>query len=452
MKLERSSKFPWVRISSSPLRYAPKTDITNFTHILGKNFFAQKNYDKPELSQGVDSIMKQRPIRRIIDNLGEEDVQARVEYLVGGTANHLLINKLFYGGRETDYPSQAINFMIRMIEVGQNNPNSAEAIAAAMTKYITMGGIVNEDPKFKQDVSIMAEAISADPILPWETADLGLSQALRLRHFTRQVQVPNSKAADHALDPRLVESFREALKSYPTVGGEFHFPPTDTIDQSLLRRLVILNMSQYHPKSSIPFSKLDDDVPEIRMNPSTYPIATATWQMMSILFPELNRSYFNISFGKRVGEFDWTNAGSGVSLRTLGSLCYAANYKSIFETEYPGSAHFGEIWLGQTEKVKEGIFSLRGNAMEHRGQMNFYTGFGRIYPELAYYLSLGVKEPQIRQLLGQMGDLNPRDAVEQLNEEKIETIFDQINSLIRQDPKLVEDAQLGQTMTAVLTA
>lgn len=465
----------WQRVKKlSPKPPPVRMEIPEWGYVLGQDY---KSY-KQQPSEGELSILNKAGAPQLLDTLrGDSITQSRVGFILTGLVGH----SSFYW-MDSSVGIERVKYAVDLIASG--GVKSAEAIAVAAASYIHSGGVIG-DVRLLSDTAIMARAIEADPIRAQETPDLGLSQAFRLNYFRdpldqsrpyeKRIQTPFSRRGlmrnFQNQRPQRLERWDPALEEWerinqlepnlPTIGGEFHFapdfrdgnvPPIFVQNTTLLRRLAILNMSQYQRGSSIPFSRMDGRVPEVRMNPSTFPVASAIWGMMTILVPELNRNYFNISVGDRSGMYlREVDMDLAKRMHSLGSLLYAANYKTVPATENRGGVYFGDYWFSQTVQINAGKFKLGGD-YDKRGQLNFFLGYGRMFEELSLYLSMVAVEPR---LLDGIGGLNqstsPKSAVE-LNEHDIEGKIIRINDFIRNDPKLLQLTERGDTLTALLKA
>lgn len=284
-----------------------------------------------------------------------------------------LIRKIKGGSSPTE------DFIAQMTRLGHGK--SSEAIATAMNLYTLSGGSTEVTSHFEKYVSYMTESIEEDPIIPWNTEDLGIFQSFRLWRFHKKIQAESTakeevEEARKEKKPDLgevpdISDYQKAFEKFPTIGAEFHIPQTAETFDNFWQRVAILNMSQYHKESHIPFSKNDQGLIEIRMNPSIYPIATATWNLMRLILPELNKQYFTITINWKDYNFSKEeHLPIILGLQTLGSIRYASFFNmapSDYDIEGPP---FGTWYIGQTEKIKNGKFSLVGSSNSGQGQLN----------------------------------------------------------------------------------
>ncbi len=349
----------------------------------------------------------------------------------------------------------ATEFAARMINLGRRK--SGEAIASTIVVYLLSKTSFEQDTDFERNVSNMAEIMEEDQNIPWETEDLGISQAIRLQRFIRKIH--KSENQKEISDNDILENL-EAFYEFPTIGAEFHIPvDTQTDTKMFWQKLAILNMSQYQKESSIPLSRNEDGIIEVRMNPSVYPVAIATWNLMKLILPEINKSYFSITINRKDLNFspvDYFPDKKLIELlHTLGSLGYAALFQNIprlpASPNDPNELRFGRKYLGQTVRVDEGKYSLTGNLQE-KGQLSIYTGFGNLFPELAYYLSMGMAEPELLEAITEMNagkTILPSDAV-RMKEEDIRSVFEIMESNIQENSRLRKASIDGEKIIAQL--
>lgn len=314
----------------------------------------------------------------------DEDQAARIAFLLGGMVRQLEDSKMIF-----PQSVEKAEFVARMAMLGEQK--SGEAVVSAMAMYVLSGGSTSEEKDFMGGVYRMSEAIRGDSIIPTQTKDLGLSQVARLRNFLNR--------GEYDFFPDSTDSYG-VLDGFPTVGAEFHFSPDAAQEfPRLWQRLALLNMSQYQRDSYVQFSRNDQDVIEIRMNPSIYPITIANWRHMRLLLPELDRAFFTITLNRPTDNFQWKNSYDVDllnRLRTLGLLTYAGLFETAPNRADPGEIDFGAIYLGQTVKILDGKYNFSGNwgGKEGQfGQLGLYVGFGDNLPHLAYYLSMALANP-----------------------------------------------------------
>lgn len=372
---------------------------------------------------------------------------------------------------------------------------------AARNEYFKYGRWeYNDFPEnLKRDIYHMSEAILKDPVEPFITEDLGLSQAYRLYNF---------------LNPEkdLPKVSFKGLEKLPTIGAEFHLRKEA---ERIYEKLFVLNMAQYHKKSEIPLSKNDHEVKdliEIRMNPSYYPVTIANWNLIRKII-QLDDVYFNLTInpppgGGRGGEKTINK------LKSLMNIIYANNYKSvkssrknlspIFNTYMPfactigtfftfntlldwkllpilasflitgiagaaafsagmmisekffapeiGSLKFGGHYLGYTQKVEKGIFRLSwGRRWTKTGdddndeQLNLHSGFGKTFPKQAYYVSMAYLDSEILEIAAREAgeNLGIHQAVRMKQKTKSH-ILTSINRYIEKNPELSKITLKGE--------
>lgn len=390
--------------------------------------------------------------RAVVDVIGkyrktDEEQATRLAFLFGGIVRH-------WGGSraETDI-KDAVGFVVRMTMLG--NERSADAIANAMAMYVISGGSIEEDNHFAGSVYRMAEAVAEDPILPKQTEDLGISQIARIRRFLDKIQDTAKRPF-----PQLKEE-KAALKEFPTVGAEFHFPPDVIKDfPNFWKRLAILNMSQYQQSSFVQFSRNDRDVIEVRMNPSFYPITIANWNHIRLLLPEINQAFFTITFNrngrpsKGEGDFHWEDDDTLLkNMRALGMLTYAGTFENVPRSAGRGEINFGEIYLGQTVRLNRGRYEFSGNwdgGEGVYGQLGIYAGFGDNFPLLAYYISMALADPSIMESMGNYGIKTLEDALAVSSSYRREA-FILLQNRIEKDERLNRAFEAGHRIAELLS-
>lgn len=402
--------------------------------IFGSSFPMVYSTDHPGFEMA--KALGQRPVLDVIRKYRELDELGarRISFLLGGIARHFLSN------RKSDLELlRPLGFTAKMISLGERK--SGEAIASAMAMYLVAGGSFEEDSHFERNIYYMSEAIAEDQISPQSTEDLGISQALRLRKFLEKIQITQHQEDLHSTD---IAQYREAFSEFPTIGAEFHIPDSTKTYANFWQRLVILNMSQYQRESSIPFSGNDQGVIEIRMNPSLYPFTIATWNLMRLLMPELNQSYFTLTLNRQDANFSKKDVKLVALLHSLGNLGYAAFFQEVPVAD-PEELVFGGRYIGQTVRVKNGEYSLTGDYHTGAGQLNVYTGFGDLFPYLAYYCSMALAKPLLlRPVEERAGAVTtPSQAIE-MEESNIRYIFGAMNNSILEDSRLRKAAEYGQ--------
>src|SRR3989344_3638715 len=349
-------------------------------------FFSADHSDVARFSAALIQVPVQKVIRRYQD---DEDQVARIAFLLGGLVRHSPSAKV-------DQIKEQVKFVAQMGMLGEER--SIEAIATAMSMYVISGGSLDENNKFKGAVYHMADAIKEDPIVAVGTEDLGLSQLARLRNFGSNARPGVGKEfPDIAGD-------MEEFCGFPTVGAEFHFPldaPKKYSD--FWERLAILNMSMHHRGNYVQFSRNDQGVIEVRMNPSIYPVTVANWMHMKVLLPELERSYFTVTLNRNdeSGNFSWTDKEDKKlldKLRAVGMLSYAGLFDKVPRQSKRDEINFGNVYLGQTVRKYGDDYEFSGlwsGGEGSHGQLGVYAGFGDNLPHLAYLLSMALVEPKI---------------------------------------------------------
>lgn len=247
------------------------------------------------------------------------------------------------------------------------------------------------------------------------------------------------------------KEYEEALEGFPTVGAEFHFSKDAPSKlPNFWQRLAILNMSQYQRDSYVQLSRNDRNVIEVRMNPSIYPITVANWNHLRLLLPELNQTFFTITFNrKNEGNFSWENTDDKAlldKLRTLGMLSYAAMFENVPASKKTEEINFGSIYLGQTVRILNGEYKSSGHWGEgegKHGQMGIYAGFGDNLPYLAYYPSMVLANPDILESI-------PRDlfSVKTLNDALAVTSNDRKKAFIALQSRIAADERLNKAFKA----
>lgn len=385
----------------------------------------------------IRKALNQPPVLDVVGQyrgIDEEEAE-RISSILGVIAYNLALRTISMEDIEETVASVA-----EIVKLGGGGRRSGEAIATAMAIYVLSGNSFRQDDVLKDYVCHMGEAITEDPIRPWETADLGMSQAIRLLGFVRKIQKAQDTRQPGAF---ATDQRREAFVGLPTIGAEFHIPEDQKVNDTFWQRLAILNMSQYQRGSDIPFSKTTSGLIEIRMNPSVYPVATSTWNLMRLLLPELNRAYFTMAINRRDKDFNPKDDKNVIMfLHALGNLLYAASFNNIPQVETPEQINFGGYYLGQTVRVRDRESILTGRwrgGYRPRGQLNICTGYGDLFEGLAFYLSMGLTEPAMleKNVLGY--DIREatslKDALE-FKPDDIRDIFERLNGFIVNNPGL----------------
>lgn len=403
--------------------FGPNTSDLNFFSGGNKGCFVAVEAFKQEAVAAT--IAKYREI---------DDYQAaRIIYILGGIAR-------YHSNTQFSNTNKAINFVARMTRMGDNG--SADAIASVVARYVISNGSLAEDPIFTGDIYFMAEAVSEDPIRATETKYLGLSQLARLRAY-------HHKRRKEAYKPLPdITQYEPAFEGFPTVGAEFHFSPYKTVQfPRFWQRLAILNMSQYQRGSYIQLSRNDRGVVEIRMNPSVYPVTIANWQHITRHLPELEEAFFTITLNRSgpSNDFYWQNSNDKTildNLRYIGMLSYATNFEDV-PTAPRDEINLGSVYLGQTVRVANGEYNFTGywgGGDGQNGQIGIFAGFGKNFPELAYYLSMGLAKPSILRAIPTITTL--QSALE-LGKYRRQDIFRAIRYGIATDERLNHASQDG---------
>lgn len=385
--------------------------------------------------QGIVTAMafKQEGAMRMVQKYRDigEDSARRINFLLGLVVRSLTVS-LNGAINSTEFVSSMTNL---------GSPKSGEAIAAAMVMHVLNDHPLVQNTDFKDSIYHMAEAIEEDPITVLTTEDLGMSQAARLRLFFKKRQKDGNEIVIHDIND---------FTGFPTIGAEFHIPKTQEINETFWQRVALLNIAQYQSGSYVPFSRTDEGLIEIRMNPSIYPVAIANWKLMLLLLPELKRSYFTISINRPQADFlIETDIDLITFLHNLAVVDYAGLFRDVPQVDTPHQVKFGDWYLGQTVKVSNGHFELSGNwsgNVGHEGQLNICAGYGDLFPNLAFYLSMALAEPSLTKYLerrvGIIGGSNIKNAV-MVNEGNIKRLFVSLNNLIRNTRSLNQAAQSG---------
>lgn len=390
----------------------------------GRNVGWEKFYGAFDQEIVKDTIGKYREI--------DEDQAARIAFLFGGIVRFLAEkNKSSYA------IERAVELAARMAKMADEK--SADAVASASAMYVISCDAQREVARgFFGDVYHMIEAIEDDPIIPYSTRDLGISQVARLRSFSNRAIY--KKEPDEFPD---IEKELEVFGNFPTVGAEFHLPSNaPELYKNFWERVAILNMSQYQKGSYIQLSRNDRDVIEIRMNPSVFPVAVADWNYMRFLLPELNHAYFTVTVNRPDKNFNWDDADRPLlnRLRALGLLTYSGIFSSIPRQESSEEIDFGAVYLGQTVKMKAGDYTFDGlwaGGEGSHGQMGLYVGYGNTFPQHAYFLSMALKEPHIldeaRNVLNNVRTLTH---ALQVSTSERSSMFHSVQRAIEQDERL----------------
>ncbi len=418
------------------------------------SFFGPSDAEKPffmsELtSPGQFAITFRKPgIAETIEKYRRIDAPLahRTAYLLGG-----IIRQLTVDGIHSRDIQDAVEFASRVAKLGEGK--SGDAITSAISLYLISGGSTRPDKDFNGWVYRMSEAIRDDQIIPRDTHELGLSQVARLRGFKDRLQ------GDEPSEMPDLRHELELFDEFPTVGAEFHIPLKDPDRaRSFWKRLALLNMSQYQRESHIQMSRTDKGVVEVRMNPSVYPVTIANWEHIKSILPEIQGSFYWITLNRRHAgaDFNWGNADDANQirkLRDLGLLTYAATHDSTPGMESNGEIDFGEIYLGQTVRVKDGGYDFSGqwNGKQGKnGQLSIYAGFGNNLPHLAYYLSMAMVNPEVVSRTPLLGNNRPLTQAVDLASHEKESLFSRIHREIEKDPRLSMATRTGRDIVRTL--
>lgn len=357
----------------------------------------------------------------------------------------------FFGREPNQYllPNGLTEFQRQLSRKGR------EALQSALEFYPNQSESQEENPEFFKKIHLMSDAIDRDRLKVWTTEDLGISQTLRLRMFLESFENGNSDSGNLSGEWPQIGN-KEIFGGFPTIGAEFHIKKNDPKYDNFWERLLILNMSQYQKDSKVPLSKAEDDIIEVRMNPSIYPIAVSTWMLTKRVLPEIQSCYFTLTLGQKDNNFSLENDSQLSlikSLQTLANLAYVSFWDHIGGEDLPWILPFGGFYIGQTVRVKDGTFSLTGNATESEGQLNLYSGFGDIFPKLAFYLSMAFADQRIADFVGKYvgKGLNIQKAAE-INDSEVTLIWNTINNLIYKDRVLLAASNKGQAVIDSSTA
>lgn len=382
----------------------------------------------------------------------DENQAARIAFIFGSIVRHFGF-KTAHSYQVATKIATSVEFAARMTRLGEQK--SGDAVASAIAMYIFSNGSLTGDNHFLGQVYHMVDAISDDPIRPFRTEDLGLSQVARLHTFLETVQGKKHQGLPD------IQGYQKEFDDFPTVGAEFHLPVNTSENYpTFWQRLALLNMSQYQPGSHIQLSRNDRGVIEIRNNPSVYPITVANWKHMRLLLPELNKAYFTITINSKspTEDFSWCDRDRKLldSLRALGMLTYAGLFKGIPHTKNPGEVNLGEVYLGQTVKMHGGKYKFSGHwgaGEGESGQLGIFAGFGDNLPHLAYYLSMGFTNPDIlradqRYFLSSIKTLQDAFAVDPA---QIREVFDSIQNCVQNNKTLKRASDAGKKIIELLS-
>ena len=386
----------------------------------------------------ADVIRKYRKI--------DENQASRISFIFGALVRYLSTNTIDCDQNRTRI-SEALAFVANMTKLG--DAKSGEAIASAITMYVISGGSLSPDEHFIRNVYQMGEAVSEDPVVPIETRDLGLSQVARLRsHAAKMKLVENGMLPD-------IKNLEAVFDGFPTVGAEFHFPSESTSTHpKFLQRLALLNMSQHQADSFVQFSRNDRGVIEVRMNPSIYPVTITNWHYMKSILPELNHAFFTFTINRSRLDFDWTmNEDLLEGLIKVGMLSYAGKFEGFSRAEKSEEINVGSRYLGQTVKLNDGQYEFTGNwggGQGDFGQLGIYIGYGDNLPELAYYLSMALAEPDIIKNTSFPRNLRSLHEALAIRPADGKGLFARLNNLIRANKRLLAASEAGAEMEALL--
>lgn len=220
-------------------------------------------------------------------------------------------------------------------------------------------------------------------------------------------------------------------------------------------------MSQYQRGSYIQFSRDDRGIIEVRMNPSSYPVTVANWNHIRNILPELNETFFTITFNRKAIDGDFYRIHGGDEefiqrIKTIGLMSYATKFESTPKQSGGDEVNFGTTYLGQTVRMNDGEFAFTG-AFSRKGgsygQIGLYTGFGDNLDYLSYYPSMALLKPEILQSIDERFWAKVRrlgDALS-LPPGVRRDFFGTLQRRIDRDPKLRTASEAGQRIIAKLT-
>jgi len=342
--------------------------------------------------------------------------------------------------------------------------------------------VKSTDSSLEKEVYFMSDSIMHDPIKPKRTPDLGLSQAYRLHRFLDASQTPNNRD--------LVDYLNELNElGLPVIGAEFHLPRNERVKR-LEEKLLILNMSQYQDGSSIPLSRREGDLAEIRMNPSYFPVTMVNWELMRRLVPIDKTSFFlsttpipennrqlegikslaNIIYASQYeipGErsYTWLKKSSAsvvVGAGVVGAIGAGAVGAGAVGTVAVGtvvaagavSPSLGEHYMGQTQILTDGEYRLTDVSREINGeipgngrgeyQLNLYPGFGKVFPEQAYYLSMAYLAPEVLETVRENEGIVGLRRASKMHPKNIRDILTTINTQILENDRTRRATEIGQ--------
>ena len=352
--------------------------------------------------------------------------------------------------------------------------------------------VKSTDSSLEEEVYSMSDSIMHDPIKPKRTPDLGFSQAYRLHRFLDESQT---------IDKRDLVNYLNELDELglPVIGTEFHLPRNEEVER-LEEKLFILNMSQYQNGSLIPLSRREGNLVEIRMNPSYFPVTMANWELMRRLVP-IDKTSFFLSMTP-IPE----NNRQLEDMKSLANIIYASQYEICIERNYTrlkkrvvgvgatggggaaavvsaavvsaavvsaavvsaaagiavgaavavavDSPFLGEHYLGLTQILTNGEYRLTDISRKINGripenkqreyQLNLYSGFGKVFPEQAYYLSMAYLAPEILGTVrDKAGKVDIRKA-SKMNPKEIKDVLTTINAQILENDKARRATEIGQ--------
>lgn len=379
----------------------------------------------------------------------DEDQAAGIAFVFGGAIRYLK-GVDFPEGEKSARIKERVEFIAGMTALGERK--SGLAIVSAMAMYIMSGGSIESDKDFIKSTFLMGEAIRDDPVEPFETKDLGLSQVLRLRNFRREIQ------GDKPQPFTPIGEYTPDFDGFPTVGAEFHLPMRATEElPNLWQRLALLNMSQYQPGSYIQFSRKDREVIEVRMNPSIYPVTVANWRQMLGILPELNQTFFTATINRSSDrDLKWRDEkGLLERLQAIGMLTYAGVFGNTPPTARREEVDFGSVYLGQTVKLTDGGYNFTGNwggGQGEYGQMGIYAGYGNSFPYFMYYLTYVLENPDIlRSVRPELLKVSTLDEALALEPNERRRFFNGLQEAISRDERLNKAHESGIKIQELLS-
>ncbi|MDP3987437.1 MAG: hypothetical protein Q8P81_04400 [Nanoarchaeota archaeon] len=358
----------------------------------------------------------------------------------------------------------------------------------------------------EEDVYHMSDAILADPIKPENTPDLGLSQAHRLHHFLSQQKgetpetpdlsghmaeldelgVPIVGAEFHLSEDQEIKGLERNL----FVLNMAQYQPCSKIpmskdDEGLME--VRMNPS-YFPVTIANWELMKNLLPldETSFFLPITPVPKSNRELNDIksLLNIVYASHYEVEAERRFTPSQKTleriliglvGAGAGGAVSIITGLVvgvdtppnhmFTSGWTALFAsmtgtailahtTRINGEPAIGEHYFGLTQTLKNGEYTLHNilrdvngrvpSADQHKYQLNLYPGYGKVFPEQAYYASMAYTAPEILDTVRKRTGTVGLKKASEMKPEKMRSILDEVNDQILENPTSRRATEIGQ--------